>query len=50
MNNPGYASPPPDTANGVPVAPLIQIFISPKPPPDAFAAVPYRLGWYWIDD
>jgi hypothetical protein len=45
-----YASPPPDTANGAPVAPLIQIFSSPKPPPDAFTAVPYRQGWYWIDD
>ena len=45
-----YASPPPDTANGAPVAPLMQIFSSPKPPQDAFAAVPYRQEWYWIDD
>jgi len=45
-----YPSPPLDMANGAAVPPLIRIFSSPKPPPDAFAAVPYRDGWFWIDD
>jgi hypothetical protein len=32
------------------VAPLIQIFSSPQAPQDSFTTVPYRQGWYWIDD
>jgi hypothetical protein len=43
-------TPPPEMANGTPVPPLIQIFSSSKSPSDAFAAVPYRRDWYWIDD
>lgn len=29
---------------------LIRIRHSTTPPEDAFAAVPYRNGWFWIDD
>ena len=45
-----YPTPPPEMANGAPVAPLIRISSSPGEPPDAFAAVPYRNAWYWIAD
>jgi hypothetical protein len=30
--------------------PLIRIQWAKEPPGDAFAAVPYRDGWFWIDD
>jgi hypothetical protein len=43
-------SPAPELVNGVPVPPLIRILSSPQKPDDAFAAVPYRQEWYWIDD
>ena len=36
--------------NGAPVPALIRILSSPQKPDDAFAAVPYRQDWYWIDD
>jgi hypothetical protein len=29
---------------------LIRIRYAKEPPPDAFASVPYRDGWFWIDD
>ncbi len=29
---------------------LIRIHHANEPPADAFAAVPYRDGWFWIDD
>jgi len=45
-----FPSPAPEVTNGVPVPPLIRIHSSPQKPDDAFAAVPYRKGWYWIDD
>ena len=45
-----YQSPAPEMANGVPVPPLIRIFSSPQRPDDAFVAVPYGQGWYWIDN
>ncbi len=45
-----YPSPVPELVNGVPVPPLIRIFSSPQKPDDAFAAVPYGQGWYWIDN
>jgi len=45
-----YPSPAPELANGVPVPPLIRIFSSQQKPDDAFAAVPYGQGWYWIDN
>jgi hypothetical protein len=45
-----YPTPPPETATGAPVAPLIQISSSPQQPTDAFVAIPYRDQWYWIDD
>jgi len=32
------------------VPPLIKIGSSTQSPDDAFAAVPYRHEWYWIDD
>ena len=45
-----YATPPPEVASGNIVPPLIRIASSPQSPGDAFAAVPYRREWYWIDD
>jgi hypothetical protein len=33
-----------------PIRPLIRIASSPERPADAFAAVPYREHWFWIDD
>jgi hypothetical protein len=45
-----YPSLAPELVNGVPVPPLIRIHSSPQRPDDAFAAVPYRQEWYWIDD
>ena len=45
-----FPTPAPEQINGAPVAPLIRILSSPQPPSDAFAAVPYRNEWYWIDD
>ena len=45
-----YATPPPEISKGVPVTPLMQILSSPQAPGDAFAAVPFRNEWYWIDD
>lgn len=45
-----FPTPAPEVVNGVAVAPLIRIFSSPERPGDAFAAVPYRQEWYWIDD
>jgi hypothetical protein len=40
----------PESVNGAPVPPLMRIHSSPQRPDDAFAAVPYRREWYWIDD
>lgn len=40
----------PELVNGAPVPPLMRILSSPQKPDDAFAAVPYRQDWYWIDD
>ena len=45
-----YQAPAPELVNGVPVPPLIRILSSPQRPDDAFAAVPYGQGWYWIDN
>jgi hypothetical protein len=45
-----FPTPMSEVVNGVPVVPLIRIFSSPQSPGDAFAAVPYRREWYWIDD
>jgi hypothetical protein len=45
-----FPTPAPEIVNGIPVAPLIRIFSSSQTPDDAFAAVPYRRDWYWIDD
>ena len=45
-----FPTPAPETVNGVPVAPLVRILSSHETPADAFAAVPYRKDWYWIDD
>lgn len=30
--------------------PLVHIRSDPQEPPDAYAAVPYKGYWYWIDD
>jgi len=45
-----FPTPEPEFYNGVQVEPLIKIFSSSQSPADAFAAVPYRQEWYWIDD
>lgn len=45
-----FPTPAAEVVNGVSVAPLIRISSSPERPGDAFAAVPYRQEWYWIDD
>jgi hypothetical protein len=45
-----FPSPAPEVVNGAPVPGLIRILSSPQKPDDAFAAVPYRQDWYWIDD
>ena len=41
---------PPEVFNGKAVPPLIKIGSSSESPVEAFAAVPYRKEWYWIDD
>jgi hypothetical protein len=45
-----FPTPAPEVVNGTPVAPLIRIRSASRSPGDAFAAVPYRQEWYWIDD
>jgi hypothetical protein len=45
-----FPSPAPEIVNGAPVPPLMRILSSSQKPDDAFAAVPYRQEWYWIDD
>jgi hypothetical protein len=45
-----FPTPAAEVVNGAPVAPLIRILSSSQSPSDAFAAVPYRQEWYWIDD
>ena len=45
-----FPSPAPELVNGAPVPGLVRIHSSPHKPDDAFAAVPYRQDWYWIDD
>ena len=45
-----FATPAQEIANGSPVPSLIRIQSSAQSPGDAFAAVPYRQDWYWIDD
>jgi hypothetical protein len=45
-----FPTPAPEVVNGNPVPPLIRILSTSESPGDAFAAVPYRQEWYWIDD
>jgi hypothetical protein len=45
-----FPTPAAEIVNGAPVAPLITIRSSQQNPDDAFAAVPYKKEWYWIDD
>jgi hypothetical protein len=45
-----FPTPAPETAGDRPVTPLIRISSATESPADAFAAVPYRREWYWIDD
>jgi hypothetical protein len=45
-----FPTPAAEVINGAPVAPLIKIRSSRQNPADAFAAVPYKEEWYWIDD
>jgi hypothetical protein len=45
-----FPSPAQEMANGAPVPGLVRILTSSQKPDDAFAAVPYRQEWYWIDD
>jgi hypothetical protein len=41
---------PEEMVQGILVPPLIRIHSSPDKPGDAFATVPYRNYWFWIDD
>lgn len=41
---------PEESPTGATLSPLIRIHSSRDRPADAFAAVPYRGYWYWIDD
>jgi hypothetical protein len=41
---------PPEEGPAGPIRPLIQIKSSRERPADAFAAIPYRDYWFWIDD
>ena len=45
-----FPSPAPEIVKGAPVPALIRVLSSSQKPDDAFAAVPYRQEWYWIDD
>jgi hypothetical protein len=45
-----FPSPAPEVVSGSPVAPLVRISSSSQKPDDAFVAVPYGQGWYWIDN
>jgi hypothetical protein len=45
-----FPTPAAEVINGASVAPLIRIRSSRQTPGDAFAAVPYKEEWYWIDD
>jgi hypothetical protein len=45
-----FPSPAPEFVNGAAVPGLMRILSSLQKPDDAFAAVPYRQYWYWIDD
>jgi len=45
-----FPTPAQEFVSGTPVPPLIKISSSAESPGDAFAAVPYRKEWYWIDD
>jgi hypothetical protein len=45
-----FPSPEPEIFNGAPVPALIRVLSSSQKPDDAYAAVPYRQEWYWIDD
>jgi hypothetical protein len=45
-----FPTPAAEVVNGTPMRPLIRILSSPQHPGDAFAAVPYRREWFWIDD
>jgi hypothetical protein len=45
-----FPSPAAEIFNSAPVPALMRVLSSPQKPDDAFAAVPYRQEWYWIDD
>jgi hypothetical protein len=45
-----FPTPAAEVIDGTPVAPLIRIHSSQRTPDDAFASVPYKDEWYWIDD
>jgi hypothetical protein len=45
-----FRTPAPEMVGGAPIAPLIRVLSSRQNPGDAFAAVPYKQDWYWIDD
>jgi hypothetical protein len=45
-----FPTPAAEVIDGTPVASLIRVRSSRRAPDDAFAAVPYKQDWYWIDD
>jgi len=46
----GRANPGPSAAGAAPSTRLVHVRSGPSAPADAYTAVPYRGGWYWIDD
>ena len=43
-------TPEPEAGPHGPIPPLLRVATGKEPPGDAFAAVPYRGQWFWIDD
>jgi hypothetical protein len=37
-------------ADGAPASQLVHVLSGPSAPADAYAAIPYRGRWYWVDD
>ena len=46
----GRALPSRERAGDEQAKPLVHIRSGPEEPPDAYASVPYKGHWYWIDD
>lgn len=46
----GRVTPTKMAADAPPTTQLVRVLCGPAPPPDAYAAVPYRGRWYWVAD